>query len=442
MNNGERTDSRDESGQHPTGDVLSDIPSEGGPTTVPDRKVRVLCPYCGRGTLLGAKCEHCKGLLDPLSRQATQNSMGPWFIHDPANPYRPGCSYEVIREMIRRGKINDQTILRGPTTRQYWMLASRVPSVANLLGHCHNCQKAVDKEAVNCPSCSADFSAELDRQFLGLGPVYLLPGQASPEEIARTSQQANANSGPHHAATTHAAHATHASHGGQQRPAAATVQAAAATTQARPTAAKARAATAENDVTGEYRALLSRMERVDRDLSNTRIMLGLSGVAVAVLAGAVLYFSGVFNGAGGTQAPLTSSQPGGSGTSQPASIPAANAGRVPAESGATTPRPANAGATPEELPTDLAMPPDPDNPESGVQPEPQPESQPETQPQPQPAVQPGTAHAPQPAPQDAPRQNNPEEAKVPEKQAPTATAAPKVDNAARATEWSVLRGLP
>jgi hypothetical protein len=421
MNNGERTDSRDESGQHPTGEVLSDIPSEGGPTAVPDRKVRVLCPYCGRGTLLGAKCEHCKGLLDPLSRQATQNSMGPWFIHDPANPYRPGCSYDIIRDMVRRGKLNGQTVMRGPTTRQYWMLASRVPSVAHLLGRCHNCQKPVDKDNVSCPSCSADFSAELDRQFLGLGPVYLLPGQASPEEIARSAHQASANGGPHHAAATHTlhAHASHTPHGGQQRPAAATVQTAAATTQGRPIV-KAKVANAENDVTGEYRALLARMERVDRDLSNTRIMLVLSGVAVAVLAGAVLYFSGVFNGTttGGGTVPLVENRP--------ATAPAVNPRPAPAESGATSPA---TGATPEDLPTDLAMPPDPDNPDGGVQPEPVP------------APQPAPPPAQDSPPQETPRQSNPQQAAVPEKAA-TPPPAPKIDNPALASEWSVLRGLP
>ena len=46
------------------------------------------------------KCEECGGLFEPLSRQATQISMGPWYIRDRNNPYRPGCSYEVLLKQI------------------------------------------------------------------------------------------------------------------------------------------------------------------------------------------------------------------------------------------------------------------------------------------------------------------------------------------------------
>lgn len=264
MTNAARRDSKDESGAPvaPT-DVAADLSTSDPAGPVPDRKVRVLCPYCGRGTLLGARCEQCRGLLDPLSRQATQNSMGPWFIHDPQNPYRPGCSYEVIRDMVRRGKVADQTVLRGPNTRQYWMQAGRCPGVANLLGKCHNCQQAVDSSAASCPSCGADFAPELDRQFLGLGPVHLLPGQAPPEEVARSAQQGGA--------------AARARPPGESAP-----------------ALQGRGPAATPAESGEYRALVNRMERLDRELGNTRLLLAIASLAVLVLAGCVLYFSGVF----------------------------------------------------------------------------------------------------------------------------------------------------
>ena len=57
----------------------------------------ILCPYCGNTQKTPDRCEGCGGLFEPLSRKATQIKMGPWFIRDKNNPFRPGCSYEVLR---------------------------------------------------------------------------------------------------------------------------------------------------------------------------------------------------------------------------------------------------------------------------------------------------------------------------------------------------------
>src|SRR6185369_16768084 len=94
----------------------------------------VLCPYCGRISVNPRRCDGCGGFFDPLSRQATQNAMGPWYLRDPAHPFRPGCSYETVRDLVKRGRIRPDTILRGPATRQFWNFAARTPTVANLLG--------------------------------------------------------------------------------------------------------------------------------------------------------------------------------------------------------------------------------------------------------------------------------------------------------------------
>jgi hypothetical protein len=125
--------------------------------------------------------------------------MGPWFLRDAAHPFRPGMSYDTLRDLIKRGRINRMTILRGPTTRQFWSFAGRTPSIANLLGVCHNCQSEVSPDAFSCAGCGAVFSPETDRQHLGLAPVHLLPGQAPPEMIAAT-----------HIPEIHAAAAAHA----------------------------------------------------------------------------------------------------------------------------------------------------------------------------------------------------------------------------------------
>lgn len=146
-----------------------------------------VCPYCGSACGKALKCGRCRGLFDPLSRQASQNAMGPWSIRDEAAPFRPGCSYETLKEMILKERVTESTVIRGPTTRQFWTLASQVPSVANLLGQCHNCHTQVNPDEYMCGSCGAVFSPEADRQHLGLAPVHLLPGQASPEIVAAST---------------------------------------------------------------------------------------------------------------------------------------------------------------------------------------------------------------------------------------------------------------
>lgn len=154
--------------------------------TVPPLQ-RVLCPYCGEVSTDPRRCDVCRGHFDPLSRQATQNAMGPWFIRDESSPFRPGCSIETLRDLIRRGKVTRDTIIRGPGTKQFWNFAGRTPSIANLLGLCHNCRAAAKPDDYSCRSCGAVFSPDPDRQHLGLAPVHMLPGEASPEIVAAAS---------------------------------------------------------------------------------------------------------------------------------------------------------------------------------------------------------------------------------------------------------------
>jgi len=187
---------------------------------MPDQPVpmprTILCPYCGATSGDSTRCPSCGGRFDPLSRQATQNAMGPWFVRDPSAPFRPGCSFETLRGMVLRGKIGPDTIIRGPTTRQFWELARRTPGVANLLGLCHNCQREAAPNDYSCKACGAVFTPETDRQHLGLSEVRLLPGHASPERIAIASypedQRTDPPAGNGHGGESPAQHPT--PHGG------------------------------------------------------------------------------------------------------------------------------------------------------------------------------------------------------------------------------------
>jgi hypothetical protein len=148
----------------------------------------MLCPYCGAESANAKSCDRCRGLFEPLSRQASQNTMGPWFVRDEANPFRPGCSYQTLKILIERRRVNESSVLRGPSTRQFWMRATRTPGVAHLLGLCHACQKHATSGDTSCTHCGVSFQVSDDRQHLGLADIRLVPGQASAQQIASAIQ--------------------------------------------------------------------------------------------------------------------------------------------------------------------------------------------------------------------------------------------------------------
>lgn len=140
----------------------------------------ILCPYCGNTQSAPAdRCGACGGYFDELSLKATQEHMGPWFIRDSQNPYRPGCTYEVLLKQVQRGKITPTTILRGPTTRQFWSVARNVPGISHLLGYCHACGAHVEHGTDACGQCGEVFFAPKVRDNLGLAPAARLNDSGS-----------------------------------------------------------------------------------------------------------------------------------------------------------------------------------------------------------------------------------------------------------------------
>lgn len=132
------------------------------------------CPYCGQTpepTDVWAdtsRCKACGGLFEPLSRTATQLAMGPWQIRDTSKPFMPGFSTDVLRRQIAAGRVKADTILRGPTTYQFWMQADQAPGVSALLGKCHACHQSVDPATKQCGNCQADLTLPEDPNTLGL----------------------------------------------------------------------------------------------------------------------------------------------------------------------------------------------------------------------------------------------------------------------------------
>ncbi|MEX0742164.1 MAG: hypothetical protein WD079_05150 [Phycisphaeraceae bacterium] len=150
----------------------------------------MLCPYCGEGVKVDAgRCWNCTAMLDAFNRRVIQQHLGPWFFRLPSMVYRPGCSYAVLRDLVKRGSITGDTILRGPTTRQCWTYAREAPGVAHLLGLCHACGQSVDPADPSCPHCSRAFPHPDHRNYLGLDPDnHQLVDEAVRRERARAER--------------------------------------------------------------------------------------------------------------------------------------------------------------------------------------------------------------------------------------------------------------
>ncbi|MEO0475087.1 MAG: zinc ribbon domain-containing protein [Planctomycetota bacterium] len=116
---------------------------------------------------------------------------GPWHVRDKHQPFRPGCCYDVVKNMAKAGKIKSTTVMRGPTTRQFWSIARNVPGVAHLVGYCHECGHHVSPSDAKCGECGAIFSEPRERDSLGL--AYKTDEEA---ELGQKMLQAEINGEP------------------------------------------------------------------------------------------------------------------------------------------------------------------------------------------------------------------------------------------------------
>jgi len=108
--------------------------------------------------------------------------MGPWYLRNEYKPHLPGCSYEVLCKRIAAGRIRPDTVLRGPTTGQFWSYALTTPGVGHLLGQCHACGTPVGAQAEICPPCGAGFDIAVSRN------TYQQYNQAVADLITRQRQ--------------------------------------------------------------------------------------------------------------------------------------------------------------------------------------------------------------------------------------------------------------
>jgi hypothetical protein len=113
-----------------------------------------VCPFCGtqRETDLGA-CLHCSLEDTPTTRSATRSKLGPWYVLQSRNPSAPGMNFATLMVLVQKNRVTARSVIRGPTTGQFWRHAAKVKGVSREFGLCWNCGGDVAKNARACPSC-------------------------------------------------------------------------------------------------------------------------------------------------------------------------------------------------------------------------------------------------------------------------------------------------
>jgi hypothetical protein len=137
------------------------------PTTLPDQSLnprqelqnntegKHVCPFCGAvGLAAEGTCEHCKMDMTAASRAATKALIGPWYVLQPRLPAIPGITFVRLLGLVKKGRIHPHSVVRGPTTHQFWRFAGQVKGLSREFGICYDCGEELPTDADACPTCS------------------------------------------------------------------------------------------------------------------------------------------------------------------------------------------------------------------------------------------------------------------------------------------------
>jgi hypothetical protein len=114
-----------------------------------------VCPFCGTiGDKPDRPCARCLLEDTPQARQSTRWRLGPWYVLQSRNPSAPGMKYTTLLALVRKGQITAKTIIRGPTTQQFWKFAGQVKGVSREFGVCWACGTVLHPTASSCSRCN------------------------------------------------------------------------------------------------------------------------------------------------------------------------------------------------------------------------------------------------------------------------------------------------
>ncbi len=111
------------------------------------------CVSCGQLVKRNATiCHYCdQNLGDDMLRKMRAHA-GPWYVLEHVRPF-PGVTLERIVRQIRRGVIEETSIVRGPETNHQWRFAVETPGLCRFFGKCWRCHQSVELEESHCSEC-------------------------------------------------------------------------------------------------------------------------------------------------------------------------------------------------------------------------------------------------------------------------------------------------
>jgi hypothetical protein len=138
--------------------ISDPIPSEPDPqlaTASLGLPGKYVCPFCGTTSEKSeTACARCLLENTPQTRQSTRWRLGPWYVLQSRNPAAPGMKYTTLLALIRKGQVNARSVIRGPTTQQFWRFAGRTKGISREFGICWSCGGAVQATVAACPGCN------------------------------------------------------------------------------------------------------------------------------------------------------------------------------------------------------------------------------------------------------------------------------------------------
>ncbi|NIA21938.1 MAG: hypothetical protein GWP05_08260, partial [Anaerolineaceae bacterium] len=145
------------------------------------------CVYCGQVIARGSqRCPQCKTSYSLAVRRASREIEGQWFYLEPRNPSNRGVDFTTMLKLVEKGRLQRDSIVRGPTTHQDWMFAAETPLLSKHLGLCPHCFAPAGQDDQYCPTCHR----HLDERPARLRPAAQAPGAEDRfPDRARTEEQ-------------------------------------------------------------------------------------------------------------------------------------------------------------------------------------------------------------------------------------------------------------
>jgi len=111
-------------------------------------------------------------------------------------------NFATLMVLVQKGRVTARSVLRGPTTGQFWKHAAKVKGVAREFGLCWNCGGDISRNGRACPACKR-------MQEPPLNPDVLLePGEMSADDLTEQMWAADAPSSQMGSAPVRSAHST------------------------------------------------------------------------------------------------------------------------------------------------------------------------------------------------------------------------------------------